>query len=55
MIEQLILLVILNLKELDIDGFYKRKQMNEEMEAEMNEMDVTPGKKADSEDKSVDK
>ena len=29
--------------------------MNEETEAEMNEMDVTPGKKADSEDKSVDK
>ena len=29
--------------------------MNEEMEAEMNEMYVTPGKKADSEDKSVDK
>ena len=29
--------------------------MNDEMEAEMNEMDVTPGKKADSEDKSFDK
>ena len=32
--------------------------MNDEMEAEMNEMnevDVTPGNKADSEDKSVDK
>ena len=29
--------------------------MNDEMEAEMNEMDVTPGKKADSEDKSVHK
>ena len=29
--------------------------MNEEMEAEMNEIDVTPGNKADSEDKSVDK
>ena len=27
MIEQLILLVISKLKELDIDGFYKRKQM----------------------------
>ena len=27
------------LKELDIDDFYKRKQMNEEMEAELTEMD----------------
>ena len=38
------------LKEWDIDDFYKRKQMNDEMEAEMNEMnevDVTPGNKAD--------
>ena len=33
------------LKELEIDDFYKRKQMNEEMEAEMNEMDVKHGKK----------
>ena len=33
------------LKELDIDDFYKRKQMNEKMEAEMNKMDLTPGKK----------
>ena len=30
------------LKELDIDGFYKRKYMNEEMEAEMTKMDLTP-------------
>ena len=29
--------------------------MNDEMEAEMNEMDVTPGKKDDSDDKNVDK
>ena len=42
------------LKELDIDNFYKRKQMNEEMEAEMNEIDVKHGKKAYSEDANVD-
>ena len=42
------------LKELDIDDFYKRKQMNEEMEAEMNKMDLTPGNLADSEDESAD-
>ena len=42
------------MKELDIDDFYKRKQMNEEMEAEMNKMDLPPGKKSDSEDESVD-
>ena len=29
------------LKELDIDDFYKRKLMNEEMEAEMTEPDLT--------------
>ena len=28
--------------------------MNEEMEAEMNQIDLTPGKKADSEDEIVD-
>ena len=38
------------LKELDIDYFYKRKQMNEEMEAEMNEVDSIPDHLADSED-----
>ena len=42
------------LKELDIDNFYKRKQMNEEMESEMNKMDLTPGNMVDSEDESVD-
>ena len=42
------------LKELDIDDFYKIKQMNEEMEAEMNKMDLTPENLADSEDESVD-
>ena len=42
------------LKELDIDYFYKRKQTNEEMEAEMNEMDVKHGKKSDSEYANVD-
>ena len=42
------------LKELDIDDFYKRKQMNEKMEAEMNKMDLTPGNLEDSEDESVD-
>ena len=33
------------LKELDIDDFYKRKQTNDEMEAEMNEIDVKHGKR----------
>ena len=42
------------MKELDIDDFYKRKQTNEEMESETNEMDEKPGKKADSEDANVD-
>ena len=32
-------------KELDIVDFYKRKQTNEDMEAEMKEMDVKQGKK----------
>ena len=53
-IEQLILLVILNLKELDVDDFYKCKQTNEEREAEMNEMDVKHGKKAYSDHAKVD-
>ena len=42
------------LKELDIDDFYKRKQANEDMEAEMKGMGVKQGKKADSEDANVD-
>ena len=42
------------LKELDIDDFYERKQMNDEMEAEMNKMDVKHGNLTDSEDKSID-
>ena len=42
------------LKELDIDDFYKRKQMNEEMEAELTEMDSIPDHLAVSEDESVD-
>ena len=37
------------LKELDIVDFYKRKQTNENMEAEMKEMDVKQGKNAYSE------
>ena len=41
------------MKELDIDDFYKRKQTNEEMEAEMNKMYLTPGNLADSEYESV--
>ena len=42
------------LKELDIGGFFKRKQMNDEMEAETKEMDVKHGNKAYSEDFNVD-
>ena len=42
------------LKELDIYGFYKRKEMHDEMEAEMNEMDLKHVKKAYSEDANVD-
>ena len=42
------------MKELDIDDFYERKQTNEDMEAEMKEMDVKQGKKAYSEDANVD-
>ena len=38
------------LKELDIDDFYKRKQMNEEMEAELTEMDSIPDHLTVSED-----
>ena len=39
---------------MDIDDFYERKQTNDEMEAEMNEMDVKHGNKAYSEDANVD-
>ena len=42
------------LKELDIDGFYKRKQMNEEMESEMTKMDLISDHLEDSEDKCAD-
>ena len=42
------------LKELDIVDFYKRKQTNENMEAEMKEMDVKQGKNAYSEDDNFD-
>ena len=42
------------LKELDIDYFYKRKQTNEEMEAELTKMDSIPDHLSVSEDKSVD-
>ena len=41
-------------KELDIADFYKRKQTNEDMEAEMKEMDVKQGNKAYSENNNVD-
>ena len=43
------------MKELYIDDFYKRKQMNEKMEAELTEMDSIPDHLAVSEDESVDK
>ena len=42
------------LKELDIDDFYKRKQMNEEMEAEITKMDSIPDHLADSEYEGAD-
>ena len=42
------------LKELDIHGFYKIKQTNEEMEAEMKEMKEKQVKKDYSEDANVD-
>ena len=42
------------LEELDIDDFYKRKQMNEKMESELTEMDTVPDHLAVSEDESVD-
>ena len=42
------------MKELDIDDSYKRKQTNEDMEAEMKEMYVKKGMKAYSEDDNVD-
>ena len=42
------------LKELDIDDFCERKQTNDEMEAEMKEMDVKQRKKAYPENANVD-
>ena len=42
------------LTPLDIVDFYKRKQTNEDMEAEMKEIDVKQGKKAYSKDDNVD-
>ena len=42
------------LKELDIFDSYKRKQTNENMEAEMKEMDVKQGKNTYSEDDNFD-
>ena len=42
------------LTPLNIDDFYERKQTNEDMEAEMKEMDDKQGKKAYSEDANVD-
>ena len=41
-------------KELDIDDFYKIKQINEEMEAELMKMDSRPDNLEVSEDESVD-
>ena len=38
------------LKELDIDGFYKRKQMNEKMKAELMKTDSRPDHLEVSED-----
>ena len=42
------------LKKLDIEDFYKRKQMNEEMEAEIIKTDSRPENLAVSENASVD-
>ena len=42
------------LKALDVDDFYKRKHMNEEMEAELMKTDSRPDNLAVSEDESVD-
>ena len=42
------------LKELDIDDFYKRKHMNEEMESDLTEMYSIPDHLAVSEDESAD-
>ena len=42
------------LNPLDILGFLKRKQTNENMESEMKEMDVKQGKNAFSEDDNFD-
>ena len=41
-IKQLSLLAVLNKKELDTKDFYKRKHMNEEMEAELTKTDSRP-------------
>ena len=41
-------------KELDISDFYKRKQINENMEYELTKMDSIPDHLAVSEDESVD-
>ena len=43
------------MKELDIDDFYKRKQMNEKMESEMTKMDSIPDHLEVSKDESVEK
>ena len=43
------------LEELYIDYFYERKQMNEEMKAEIIKMDSIPDNLALSEDESIDK
>ena len=42
------------LKELDINDFFKRKHMDEDMEAELTEMDSRPDNLVASEDASVD-
>ena len=42
------------MKPLDVVGFYKIKQTNENMEAKMKEMDVKQGKNAYSEDDNFD-
>ena len=42
------------LKELDIDGFYKIKKMNEKMGAEKTKMDLTPDHLAESKDEGTD-
>ena len=54
MIEQLILFSYSKLKELDINDFFKSKHTNEEMEAELTEMDSRTDNLAVSEDANVD-